>query len=79
MNLSANSPMIKNNKFLTFFSVLQYYAASAEIDGSLGDSDSLKEAGSKKRYAIFFLPFLFFTTSLLHLNPKTTEFNPETL
>lgn len=49
MNLSANSPMIKNNKFLTFFSVLQYYAASAEIDGSLGDSDSLKEAGSKKR------------------------------
>ncbi|GAU41315.1 hypothetical protein TSUD_93950 [Trifolium subterraneum] len=41
--------MLKNNTFLTFFSVLQYYAASAEIDGSLGDSGSLKESGSKKR------------------------------
>jgi hypothetical protein len=70
MNLSANSPMIKNNKFLTFFSVLQYYAASAEIDGSLGDSDSLKEAGSKKRYAIFSLPFLFFYYFSFAFKPK---------
>lgn len=51
--------MMKNNKLLTFFSFLQYYAASAEIDGSLGDSDSLKESGSKKRYTIFCFPFIF--------------------
>jgi hypothetical protein len=49
---------------------LQYYAASAEIDGSLGDSDSLKEAGSKKRYAIFSLPFLFLDYFSFAFKPK---------
>lgn len=43
--------------FVFFFAILS--AASVEIDGSLGDSDSLKEPGSKKRYTIFYSPLLF--------------------
>lgn len=50
MNLSA-PPLIILTFFLFFF---EYDAASAEVDGSLGDSDGLKESGSKKRYTIFY-------------------------
>lgn len=43
--------------YLVFLTILS--APSVEIDGSLADSDGLKEAGSKKRYTMFYYPFIF--------------------
>lgn len=68
--MPPHPPMIKNSHFLTFFAML---SSSVEIDGSLGDSDSLKEPGSKKRYTIFYSLILFIKQNFILMKGKNKD------